>query len=162
VVIPEGMTEIGWWAFQDCASLASVRLPGSLTMIHEAAFSGCKSLTSVTIPAGVKWIDGSEFSGCTSLTSVTILGKTEIWKEAFRSIVAVITAEQLRMGVYPFPVYTQDAARGFALRYVSGKTLPEDTRPDCLNYIRGQKKKLYPMALQFPPLPHVMLGEKMV
>ena len=162
VVIPEGVTEIGWWAFQDCTSLASVRLPGTLTMIHEAAFSGCKSLTSVTIPAGVKWIGGSEFSGCTSLTSVTILGKTEIWKEAFSDHVSVITAEQLRMGDYPLPVYKQAAARGFALRYGSGETLPEDYRADCLKYIKGQKKKLYPMALQFPPLLHVMLGEKMV
>ena len=162
VVLPEGVTEIGWWAFQGCTSLASVRLPGSLTMINEAAFSGCKSLTSVTIPAGVKWIDGSEFSGCTSLTSVTILGKTEIWKEAFSDHVSVIVAEQLRMGDYPLPIYKQAAARGFALRYGSGETLPEDYRADCLKYIRGQKKKLYPMALQFPPLLHVMLGEKMV
>ena len=161
VVLPEGVTEIGWWAFQGCTSLASVRLPGSLTMIHEAAFSGCKSLTSVTIPAGVKWIDGSEFSGCTSLTSVTILGKTEIWKEAFSDHVSVIVAEQLQMGDYPLPIYKQAAARGFALRYGSGETLPEDYRADCLKYIRGQKKKLYPMALQFPPLLHVMLGEKM-
>ena len=162
VVIPEGVTEIGWWAFQDCTSLASVRLPGSLTMINECAFSGCKSLTSVTIPAGVKWIDGSEFSGCTSLTSVTILGKTEIWKEAFSDHVSVIVAEQLRMGDYPLPVYKQAAARGFALRYGSGDVLPEDYRADCLKYIRGQKKKLYPLALQFPPLLHVMLAEKMV
>ena len=162
VVIPEGVTEIGWWAFQGCTSLASVRLPGSLTMIHEAAFSGCKNLTSVTIPAGVKWIGGSEFSGCTSLTSVTILGKTEIWKEAFSEHVSVIVAEQLQMGDYPLPIYKQAAARGFALRYGSGETLPEDYRADCLKYIRGQKKKLYPMALQFPALLHVMLGEKMV
>ncbi len=162
VVIPEGVTEIGWWAFQGCTSLASVRLPGSLTMINDSAFSGCRSLTSITIPAGVKWIGGSEFSGCTSLTSVTILGKTEIWKEAFSDHVSVIVAEQLRMGDYPLPVYKQAAARGFALRYGSGETLPEDYRADCLKYIKGQKKKLYPMALQFPPLLHVMLAEKIV
>ena len=162
VVLPEGVTEIGWWAFQGCTSLASVRLPGSLTMINDSAFSGCRSLTSITIPAGVKWIGSSEFSGCTSLTSVTILGKTEIWKEAFSDHVSVIVAEQLRMGDYPLPVYKQAAARGFALRYGSKETLPEDYRADCLKYIKGQKKKLYPMALQFPPLLHVMLGEKMV
>ena len=44
VVIPEGVTEIGAFAFSRCEPLESVLIPGSVTVIGEDAFQGCKSL----------------------------------------------------------------------------------------------------------------------
>ena len=38
VVIPEGVTSIGFWAFSDCSSLASVVIPEGVTSIGAAAF----------------------------------------------------------------------------------------------------------------------------
>ena len=72
VTIPEGVTEIGYSAFENCTSLTSVTIPGSVTTIGRAAFSGCKSLTSVTIPEGVMIIGAFAFSDCSSLQEVTI------------------------------------------------------------------------------------------
>ena len=184
VTIPEGVTEIGGSAFSGCTGLKSVTIPAGVTEIDEASFAGCTGLTGVTIPTGVTKIGRAAFhgctglksviipekvteigsiafAGCTGLTSMTILGKPEISKEALPDEVTVIVAEQFRMSDYPTPAFKQAAARGFALRYGSGEALPEDYRADCFKYIRGQKKKLYPMALQFQPLLHVMLGEKM-
>ncbi len=71
LVIPDGVTSIGGYAFRDCTGLASITIPGSVTSIGEYAFYGCNSLTSITIPDSVTSIGDYAFKGCTGLTSVT-------------------------------------------------------------------------------------------
>ena len=84
VTIPEGVTSIGKWAFLNCKSLTSITIPKSVTSIGESAFYNCASLTSVTIPEGVTSIGDSAFSNCTSLTSITIPeGVTSIGDSTF-------------------------------------------------------------------------------
>ncbi|MBQ6108513.1 MAG: leucine-rich repeat domain-containing protein, partial [Thermoguttaceae bacterium] len=70
--IPEGVTEIGEFAFSFCTSLTSVVIPKGVTKIGENAFSGCESLKSVVIPEGVMRIDHFAFLNCSSLESVVI------------------------------------------------------------------------------------------
>ena len=84
VEVPEGVTEIGNWAFLDCTGLTSVTIPDSVTSIGLCAFSGCTGLTAVTIPNGVTYIGDLAFSGCTGLTAVNLSDSvTEIWYSAF-------------------------------------------------------------------------------
>ncbi|EIC02768.1 leucine-rich repeat domain-containing protein, partial [Treponema saccharophilum] len=64
VVIPAGVTEIGYEAFSYCKALASVVIPDSVTEIGKAAFRGCESLASVVIPESVMAIGDSAFKGC--------------------------------------------------------------------------------------------------
>lgn len=71
-VIGEGVTDIGNYAFYNCASLTSLTLPDSLTAIGRNAFQGCKSLTEVTIPDEVTDIGSAAFYDCTGLTTLTI------------------------------------------------------------------------------------------
>ena len=84
VTIPEGVTRIGDSAFEFCSALTGVTIPEGVTSIGEYAFFGCSSLTSVTIPAGVTSIGSSAFSSCSALTGVTIpAGVTSIGSSAF-------------------------------------------------------------------------------
>jgi hypothetical protein len=85
VVIGDGVTTIGNYAFDDCYKLTSVTIPNSVTSIGKYAFFGCSGLTSVTIPNSVTSIGSSAFSECRSLTSVTIPNSvTSIRDMAFR------------------------------------------------------------------------------
>ncbi len=54
LIIEEGVTEIGTYAFYDLDGLTSVTLPNSLTTIKNSAFSNCDSLESITIPDNVE------------------------------------------------------------------------------------------------------------
>ena len=84
VTIPNSVTSIGDCAFYWCTGLTSVTIPNSVTSIGHNAFYGCSSLTSVTIPNRVTSIERSAFSRCSSLTSVTIPnGVTSIGEGAF-------------------------------------------------------------------------------
>ena len=53
VIVKEGVTEIGYQAFEECSGLTSITLPKSVTKIGNCAFSGCSGLTSITIPESV-------------------------------------------------------------------------------------------------------------
>jgi hypothetical protein len=70
VTIPDGVSNIGWAAFEGCG-LTSVTIPDSVTSIGQSAFESC-GLTSVTIPNRVTNIGDLVFFGCTSLTNATI------------------------------------------------------------------------------------------
>lgn len=62
VVIPDGVTEIGFGAFSGCVDLISVEIPSSVIKIGESAFNQCKSLTNITIPDSAVEIGDYAFS----------------------------------------------------------------------------------------------------
>lgn len=77
ITIPDSMTSIGYTAFYCCGSLQNITIPNSVTTIKDGAFYGCVSLSSITIPYGVTTIESgdslvSTFGHCRSLTSITI------------------------------------------------------------------------------------------
>ena len=72
ITIPDGVTSIGYGAFYHCTSLTSITIPDRVTSIGFSAFSGCKNLTSITIPDSIISIGHTAFYNCSSLTSITI------------------------------------------------------------------------------------------
>lgn len=72
VVIKDGITRIGNFAFHNCGNLTSITIPNSVKGIGRLAFFNCSKLTSATIPNSVTGIGTSAFASCSSLTSITI------------------------------------------------------------------------------------------
>ena len=72
LVIPNGVTSIGDYSFNNCGSITSVTLSNSVTSIGEESFGGCSNLKSITIPNSMENIDDSAFNDCTNLHDVYI------------------------------------------------------------------------------------------
>lgn len=77
IVIPEGITEIANGAFFCCDSLTEVTIPDGVVSIGEYAFEDCCSLTGIELPESLESIAGSAFSGCVELKSVHIPDNVE-------------------------------------------------------------------------------------
>ena len=61
IIIPDGVTDLGWHAFSRIDALDAVTLPESLRYIDSLAFSDCKNLFSITIPEGVATLGNEVF-----------------------------------------------------------------------------------------------------
>ena len=108
VIIPQGITSIGDYAFcacdwlisatieegvptganmfNDCDRLATVKLPESLTTIADGSFANCSALNHVTIPDNVTKIGTSAFCLCNGLSDITLgRGLTTIGNFAFKN-----------------------------------------------------------------------------
>ena len=62
IVVGEGLTEIGDYAFTGCYNATSLTLPSTLERIGLNAFQDCTSLTSVELPDSVTYIDDNAFA----------------------------------------------------------------------------------------------------
>ena len=84
VLVADGVTEIPWAAYKDCAGLKSVGLPESVAEIGPGAFEGCVSLTEIMIPEKVSVLEPRVFRNCESLVGITLPeGLVSIGREAF-------------------------------------------------------------------------------
>ena len=72
VVIEDGVTSIGDYAFCKLGNLTSVTISKDVTSIGGYAFYRCTSLSSIRLPSGLTSIDSLVFSGCSALTSIDI------------------------------------------------------------------------------------------
>ena len=78
-VIPNNVTKIGESAFASLA-FTEIILPDGVTEIGRWAFWGCASLTNITIPDTVKSIGAAALKKCTSLASITFKGTMKQWE----------------------------------------------------------------------------------
>lgn len=124
-VIPDGVTCVDSYAFEDAASLVSVTIPDSVTEIYENTFAGCIALEHVTIPESVSSVGYGAFYGCSALTSVTLpSGLTAIYDRTFGECTA-LTAITIPEGVM---------AIGYGA-FESCTALTDVTLPNSLTYI---------------------------
>ena len=72
ITLPNSIASIPLCAFEGCTNLKDVIIPNSVTKIYESAFAACSGLVNIIIPNNVTFIGQSAFNGCSSITSITI------------------------------------------------------------------------------------------
>ena len=74
VTIPTSVKSIGISAFESCTALTELYIPDSVTYIGDGAFCACHCLKKITIPATAKVASDCIFlvNGCSSLTEIAI------------------------------------------------------------------------------------------
>lgn len=71
--IPNGVTEIGNYAFYNCTKLPNIDMASnspSITAIGDFAFAGCSGLTAISIPTTVSSIGSHAFFCCNGFTTI--------------------------------------------------------------------------------------------
>lgn len=91
ILMPAGVTSIGSYAFQGCNSLAELTLSSSITSIGIATFEDCSSLVELTLPSSLTSIGYSAFQNCNSLAELTLPSSlTSIANRAFQGCSSLV------------------------------------------------------------------------
>ena len=136
VIIEEGVTRIGRYAFYNFGSITSVSIPNSLKSIGIGAFWGCGGLVKIEIPGSATSesidIDVEAFCACTGLRNVTIDRPVHIEDKAFNGCTSLEEA---------------------SIRYADGASVANSTFLSCtsLNTItlKGNFSKIENLAFQY-------------
>ncbi len=84
VTVPESLESIGKYAFRRCITINDVAFGDKLEIIEDGAFQNCNSLYEVNLPSTVKSIGNNAFKGCLILNKITVpAGVDSIGESAF-------------------------------------------------------------------------------
>ena len=142
VIIPEGMTNIGWATFEGCSSLTNIEIPDSVTSIGSYAFHNCESLEKIVIPDSVTSIEHGAFLGCSSLTEIVIPDSvTSITYDAFEGTAFYNDASNWKDGMLycgKHLIAVDTSATHITLREDTG-AIASDAFSECysLKYLSG-------------------------
>ena len=84
VVIPDGVTILGNYAFDHCTGLTNITLPDSLATIDQYVFNGCTGLTEIDCRNAAS-IGNSAFRDCSALQEIDCQNAASIGSDAFFS-----------------------------------------------------------------------------
>lgn len=142
VIINEGVTTVGDYAFPIYTNLINLSLPNTIKIIGKNAFDTCEKLTSLIIPEGCTTIGYGAFLYCSGLNTITLPNSlTSIGDYAFAScwnIESLIIPEKVEfIGELAFRATT----RLNTIRVDSNNTT-FDSRNDCNAIIETNTNKL--------------------
>ena len=84
VIISEDVVSIGTYAFEYCTSIESLTVPSTVQKMGQGAFRRCDGLESVVFSEGLSIIGDSAFTQCKKLKAITVPGSVkEIGTAAF-------------------------------------------------------------------------------
>lgn len=126
VELPEGITSISGYAFENCSNLSELIIPENLISIGEYAFSGCTGLVEVSLGKKLQTIGDYAFNGCTSIEKIDLHDNiTSIGENTFKGC----------SGMKEF--YVGKNIKKFDLKYLKDFAVLEKLyiHPDCSGYI---------------------------
>ena len=126
VVIPEGYTTIGEFAFSSCYLLKSVVIPETALEIMSNAFSSCQKLTEVKLPVKLEKIPIGCFGNCTSLASVVFpanlieIGNSAFAGCGFTEVIIPDTVKYVRSGAFSYCKNLATIVVGIRVKLIEG------------------------------------------
>ncbi len=102
-IIPEGITQIGKYAFEGCSNLVEMTIPAKV-IVEDYAFYGCKHLVKLRIGEGVK-IGDCAFDTAHDLESVMISSQVKLGQCAFminKKLKQLSISSNVSIGEYAF------------------------------------------------------------
>lgn len=72
VILPESLTKIGDFAFQNCTGLTTLTIPTNVTSVETMAFDGCKNLESIYFSDRLDYLGEAVFFACDRLSALHI------------------------------------------------------------------------------------------
>ena len=155
--IPDDVTKISKYAFENCINLQSLVIPNTVTSIEREAFQGCSGLTSINLPNGLKSISSSLFEGCVSLCSISIPNSvTTINASAFSGCIA-LSSITIPSSVTKIGLRVLEGCNGLNSIIVDSQNTVFDSHDNCnaiveINtntLISGCKKTIIPSDIQY-------------
>ena len=138
-LIPDGIVEIGDYAFSGFENLASVMIPNGVTNIGAYAFQNCRALTHIDIPASVVSVGVNAFDGCDGLDNVDVYSVGEFngaAKHMYTGVVIIIkdgTGYERTVGIVQLAT-AKATARGVR---VSGAIMLDDGKKYPIRSAQG-------------------------
>lgn len=128
IVVENGVTSIGAWAFYEYDHITSVSFGSGVTTIGAHAFQ-YTGLTSLDIPSNVKDFGDNAFFGCSKLNSVSFhSGVTNIGRGAFENC-----SHLNSVTFYSFPKFGEDAFKNVQEGCTFNLVLNDDSHPYVAN-----------------------------
>lgn len=97
--IPDTVTHLGSYAFQNCTGLERVALGNGITQLQSGLFHNCGRLTGLTIPANVTYIAETAFRECTSIAQFQVAEGNSAFYDADGVLYSL--GEPQRLVAYP-------------------------------------------------------------
>ena len=139
VVIEDGVTSIGGYAFAQCTNLVDIEIPYSVNDIREFSFIYCESLESIYIPPSVSTMGIGMFAMCKSLKSIEVDERST----SFCSVNgALYSIDMISLGAWPIGrsenVVVPDGVKIIIPLAFAGCEMSEVSLPEGLEYIAMQ------------------------
>lgn len=119
IVIQQGITSVGMYAFANCPQLTEVSFPASVESIGYFAFGMCEKLTRITLPNTVRSLGGSAFYQCVRMESATLSSGMDVIPE-----MAFIGCTSLKSVKIPNGIRTIETQAFAACSKLQGLELP--------------------------------------
>ena len=106
VVIPEGIREIGAFAFYNRGEIDTIQFPSTLKKIGAFAFSDCTNLEALDFPNTLDWIGDYAFYECSGVKEVRfsdnlrLIGEAAFISCSFRALILPDSIQEIGSGCF--------------------------------------------------------------